>query len=125
VKKPKLNDFQISKHFNLKEFECPCCNAVMLRPDLVELLEKIRKEIGKPIIVNSGYRCPKHNEEVGGKPHSYHLLGLAADVRIKNFSPVELGRVAHEAGAPTVIVYRYRGFVHIDVREKGLGLVGG
>jgi len=125
VEEHRLNTVQISKHFNLKEFECPCCHRVKLSPDLVKLLEKIRKKIGKPIVISSGYRCPFHNEAVGGKPHSYHLLGMAADIVVPHFSPVELGRVAFEAGAPTVIVYPSRGFVHIDIREKGLGLVGG
>ena len=30
--------------------------------------------------VNSGFRCAKHNREVGGVPASQHLRGEAADV---------------------------------------------
>ncbi len=31
----RLNDFQLTENFNLKEFECPCCHTVLLHPLLV------------------------------------------------------------------------------------------
>ena len=34
------------------------------------LLDPIREMWGKPIQVNSGYRCPALNKAVGGKPTS-------------------------------------------------------
>jgi uncharacterized protein YcbK (DUF882 family) len=46
---------------------------------LAEQLEYIRTDYG-PMHIASGFRCPKHNAAVGGKPNSYHLLGLAADI---------------------------------------------
>lgn len=45
-------------------------------------LERVRAVIGKPIIVNSGYRSPKVNSAVGGSKTSYHVKGLAADIRV-------------------------------------------
>lgn len=44
------------------------------------ILDPLRKEYGKPIIVNSGYRCPALNKAVGGSKTSHHMLGLAADI---------------------------------------------
>ena len=44
-------------------------------------MEDIRIRYGKPIIINSGYRCEKLNKIVGGKPNSQHLKGEAADLR--------------------------------------------
>lgn len=49
--------------------------------ELSELLEKIRTNYGKPIIVTSGYRCEKLNKAVGGAKGSQHRLGQAADIR--------------------------------------------
>lgn len=43
-------------------------------------LDPIRKAWGKPIGVNSGYRCLRLNEAVGGAPTSQHLKGEAADI---------------------------------------------
>ena len=51
---------------------------------LTELIEKLlnplREAWGGPIIVSSGYRCPKLNEKVGGAKNSAHLTGYAADL---------------------------------------------
>ena len=48
---------------------------------LVEtVLDPARERLGKPIYVNSGYRCPELNRKVGGVANSYHLQGRAADL---------------------------------------------
>lgn len=44
------------------------------------VLDPIRRMWGKPIIVNSGYRCPKLNAEIGGSATSQHMKGEAADI---------------------------------------------
>lgn len=44
------------------------------------ILDPLRKEYGKPIKVNSGYRCDALNKAVGGSKTSYHRFGLAADI---------------------------------------------
>jgi hypothetical protein len=44
------------------------------------VLDPIRRMWGKPIIVNSGYRCPKLNAAVGGSATSQHMKGEAADI---------------------------------------------
>ena len=48
---------------------------------LMGRLDEIRDGYGKPIYINSAYRCPKLNEAVGGVSSSYHQMGLAADLR--------------------------------------------
>lgn len=52
------------------------------------LLQPIRDKIGKPITVNSCYRCTTLNATVGGKPTSQHLAnnGAAADIEIMGMS---------------------------------------
>lgn len=50
---------------------------------LIELLlDPIRTKWGKPIKVNSGYRCSKLNRIVGGVSTSQHVLGEAADITV-------------------------------------------
>lgn len=46
------------------------------------VLDPLREAYGKPIYVNSGFRCPKLNKEVGGKWNSEHLDGRAADIDV-------------------------------------------
>ena len=44
------------------------------------ILDPLREAYGKPITVNSGYRCNALNKAVGGSKTSHHLTGLAADI---------------------------------------------
>ncbi|MGV4459866.1 D-Ala-D-Ala carboxypeptidase family metallohydrolase, partial [Ornithobacterium rhinotracheale] len=49
--------------------------------EIASNLQELRNYIGKPIIVNSGYRIVAHNRKIGGKVNSQHLQGMAADIR--------------------------------------------
>ena len=42
------------------------------------VLDEIRTELGKPIYINSGYRCAKLNKMVGGSKTSDHTFEGAA-----------------------------------------------
>lgn len=44
------------------------------------ILDPLREKYGKPIKINSGFRCPELNKVVGGSKTSQHLNGLAADI---------------------------------------------
>ena len=48
---------------------------------LAAFLQTIRNELHLPIIVNSAYRSPEVNAKVGGVSSSYHVKGLAADIK--------------------------------------------
>ena len=56
-------------------------NLMML---CVLILEPLRSALGKPIKINSGFRCKQLNSAVGGVPDSHHLQGLAADIDFKD-----------------------------------------
>ena len=45
-----------------------------------DCLDPLREAYGKPISVNSGYRCPELNRAVGGSAKSSHMDGRAADI---------------------------------------------
>jgi len=123
-----INHIKISKDFWLDEYQCKgkdCCNnLVKIESELVILVQKLRKEINKPLTVTSGYRCPVHNKDVGGETHSYHLAGMAADVTVSRFDVRELARLAFSVGFGTVIAYPRGVFVPVSVWGMGLGLVG-
>lgn len=50
-----------------------------------EVLDPARRKLGKPIVVNSGFRCPIHNTAVGGVYNSQHVSGQAADIKPAGF----------------------------------------
>ena len=112
----QINDIIIAPHFNLSEFACPCCHRVMLHPFLLEKLEKIRKIIERPIHITSGYRCFAYNRKVGGVANSYHLIGLAADIKVKDINLIELLSYAEEIDFTGIGFYEKKNFLHLDVR---------
>ena len=46
------------------------------------ILEKVRAQYGRPVRVNSGYRCPALNARIGGSTTSQHMKGEAMDFEI-------------------------------------------
>ena len=48
---------------------------------VANVLDPLREAYGKPIVVSSGYRCPKLNKAVGGVKNSQHTEGRAADIQ--------------------------------------------
>jgi len=78
-------NIRLTDHFTLDEFRCPCCGDVIeaAARALAERLQPVRDNYG-PIHIHSGYRCPRHNQVIGGRPFSQHLVGLAADIACDN-----------------------------------------
>ena len=110
-----MNNIQVSENFNLSEFECSCCQQVKLCSDLLNRLQKIRTETGRPVAINSGYRCPSHNSAVGGASQSQHMQGKAADFRIPGLSIQEQRQLAEKYFANDGIGYGDT-FTHVDTR---------
>ena len=48
---------------------------------LADFLQTIRNELHLPIIITSGYRSKEVNEAVGCASSSYHVNGLAVDIK--------------------------------------------
>jgi len=102
------------KHFKLDEFACPCCGKNEMSESFLILLDRYRDMCGFPFKITSGYRCEKHNKEVGGKPDSAHTKGLAVDIAVgsgnERFDIVEVGL--------SLNINRFgiaKNFIHIDV----------
>lgn len=113
----------VVKNFSTEELKCKCgCGKLKLDPRLLIALQQLRDRIGAPIFVNSGYRCPEHNEAVGGKPGSQHVKGRAADITCPSISISDLANEAEKVGyfaAGGIGRYFDKRFVHVDVRYDG------
>ena len=88
-------DIQLTTHFTLSEFtrsstaqekgidNTPSLEAVSnLQYLCQQVLEPLRVWLGKPVVINSGFRCQQLNQLVGGVSNSQHLTGEAADIRL-------------------------------------------
>ena len=111
-----INNLRVAKHFKLSEFACPCCNRVMLHPKLLVKLIELRKILERPVYITSGYRCSSYNSKVGGIRNSYHCIGLAADIKVKDINLIELLEVCENIDFNGIGFYEKKNFLHLDVR---------
>lgn len=113
-------------HFSQAEFDCTDGTKV---PDflkgnvqkVMEQLEVLRVEVGKPITVNSGYRSKKYNDSLrGSAPSSQHLLGKAADIVISGMTPTQVAKTIERLIAAGKMkqggIGIYPSFTHYDIR---------
>ncbi|MEG3619591.1 D-Ala-D-Ala carboxypeptidase family metallohydrolase [Magnetovibrio sp. PR-2] len=82
-----------------------------------EKLQLLRDRIGKPLRINSSYRCAVHNKNVGGVDGSKHLEGIAFDISLRtgDFTLEEIRELAFREGW-TGFGY-YDTFIHLDDRD--------
>lgn len=113
---------KLSANFNSTEFDCQgkgCCSETLIDDELVTMLQKIRDHFGKPISVcpaHSGYRCAKHNKEVGGASQSYHTKGMAADISVQGIKHEEVAKYAESIGVKGIGLYDWG--CHLDTRTS-------
>ncbi len=111
-------EMTLSTHFKKSELACHHCKECKVNIELIIALEKLRQKVNRPIIITSGYRCPLHNQSVGGARNSQHKFGNAVDIKIKGYSPAQVARLAKQCGFTWTKVYS--GWTHIDVRRTQL-----
>lgn len=111
----------LSPHFTLSEF-LHNKNPEGVTPTILDnlralalKLEVIRDALGgKPIKINSGFRTPEHNAEVGGVGNSQHLRGCAADIEVVGMTPHEVqAALKYWAGG----LGSYSTWTHVDIFE--------
>ena len=83
--------------------------------DVMRGLECMSKCLKATIWLSSGHRDLQSNRDAGGEPDSYHLEGLAADVRTPP-SKSKLRKAAAECGF-FVLPKDYKVHIHIDLRD--------
>ena len=109
-------------NFTRDEFACKCgCGFDEIDPLLVSTLQRLRDEVQRPVVVNSGCRCRSHNAAVKGAPQSQHMRGKAADIRIDGMTSQQivdiLRRLYLDGEIYVGYVYAINGnSIHVDVR---------
>lgn len=110
---------ELGKYFKVKEFACHDLSPVVFIDDyLWSVLNILRSKIGKPVIITSGYRTPAWNEKAGGAKYSYHMRGMAADIRVNKMKPKEVANILNEIVPDECGIIVYNNWVHFDVRAN-------
>lgn len=119
----------LSPHFTLEELTITEHREFDNTPDeaelanlkrLAEFLEKVKDVLGgKPIMINSAFRCKQVNDAVGSKDTSQHRIGCAADLRVPGMTPDEVVKAIIASGIGyDQVIREFDRWTHISIPNK-------
>jgi uncharacterized protein YcbK (DUF882 family) len=84
---------------------------------LADFLEQVKAVLGgKPIMVNSAFRCKQVNDAVGSKDTSQHRIGCAADIRVPGMTPDQVVKAIIAAGIGyDQVIREFDRWTHISI----------
>jgi len=117
---------KLTEHFTLEELTITDHREFDNTPNDAEkanlerlalFLEQVKEVLGgKPIMVNSAFRCKQVNDAVGSKDSSQHRIGCAADIRIPNMTPDEVVKAVIASGIGyDQVIREFDRWTHISV----------
>ncbi len=109
------------RYFNTVDFECPDCKRAKMDDDFLFMLDFLRFQVGKPMWINSGYRCDKHEAAVGGSGAN-HPEGKAVDIRSSRVGLYRIVKYSPAVGF-TGMGMKLQGplksrYIHLDTTHK-------
>ena len=116
----------LTEHFTLEELthtdhrefdNTPNASELANLTRLAAFLETVKTALGgKPVMINSAFRCKQVNDAVGSKDSSQHRIGCAADIRVPGMTPDEVVRALIAADLPfDQIIREFDRWTHISV----------
>lgn len=123
---------KLGKHFDLIEF-CTSQTAAregidMTPPDrvianltaLVEnILDPLREQLGRPIVVTSGYRPSALNVAIGGASRSQHVAGQAADIIVPGLTVRDVCNEVAGLGLPfDQLIFEFGSWCHVSYSAR-------
>ena len=104
----------LTEHFDSKEFACQCgCGSGNIMQNLVLKLEEVRVAIDRPMKINSGIRCLRHNKSIGSSDTSSHIKGIAADIGCTQMS--DRLQLMSEFVKHFQRIGIHKEFIHVDI----------
>jgi zinc D-Ala-D-Ala carboxypeptidase len=107
-------------NFDKTEFDCKHTGLNEMKPEFMEVLQRIRTEYNKPMKITSGYRHPTHPVEAR-KLHSKgeHTQGMCADILCtENRRRMELVKLALKHGITRIGIAET--FLHLGLGGNNL-----
>lgn len=122
---PKSSQEHVSTHFYAHNFDCPCgdCSFTFIDTYLIDLLEKLRAELGCPVFIThgGGYRCDRYQAHLGelgyetAPGRSTHQDGKASDLKTDTHTGDQLELAARKIGFRAVGTAKT--WIHVDTRD--------
>jgi hypothetical protein len=116
----------LSPHFTLDELthtdhrqfdNTPNASEMANLVRLAAFLEDVKTVLGgKPVMINSAFRCKQVNDAVGSRDTSQHRIGCAADIRVPGMTPDEVVKAIRAAGLGyDQVIREFDRWTHISI----------
>jgi zinc D-Ala-D-Ala carboxypeptidase len=121
---------QLTPHFSLTELtitnqkidNTPSKEVIEVLRTTAFYMEKVREILGNvAITINSGYRSPDVNRQVGGTSNSSHTYGYAVDFTAYGHTPLTISNILSKSNLKFDQLIYEKTWVHIsfDPRMRG------
>ena len=115
---------KLSPYFWTNEFDCHCgtCPTQKVAPELITKLDGVRRDLGQPLFINSGFRCAAYQRRLATEGHqtakvvSQHELGRAADIACRALGGHQLAE--RYASKYFQSIGMAVGWCHVDLRPE-------
>ena len=116
-----LEELTITDHREFNNEPNPNETANLVR--LASLLEQVKVAIGgKPVMVNSAFRCKQVNDAVGSKDTSQHRVGCAADIRVPGMTPDQVVKAIMADNLPfDQLIREFDRWTHVSIPNDPKG----
>ena len=102
-------------NFNPEEFQCKSSGELKISEALLDFLQAYRNALGKGVSINSGYRCPEHNNSVSSTGlDGPHTTGWAIDISTNSQTQYQLLKFAMSYNPQPLGIGIAKTFTHID-----------
>jgi zinc D-Ala-D-Ala carboxypeptidase len=105
-------------HTDHREFDnMPDADELANLYRLADFLEQVKVVLGgKPIMINSAFRCAEVNKAVNSSDKSQHRRGCAADIRVPGMTPDEVVTAIIESGLPfDQVIREFDRWTHVSI----------
>ena len=104
-------------YFPSSELVCKCgCGLNNFSVDLRDIINLIRKKLGRALVVKSACRCFTHNLAEGGTTTSDHLTGEGVDLKaIQSHTRFIILDIAFKLGIRRIGLAK--NFIHLGINE--------
>jgi len=87
---------------------------------LANFLEQVKEVLGgKPIMINSAFRCAEVNKAVGSSDKSQHRRGCAADIRVPGMTPDEVVSAIIASNLPyDQVIREFDRWTHVSIPNE-------
>lgn len=121
---------QLTPHFSLAELtvtnqkidNTPSKEVIEVLRTTAFYMEKVRELLGNvAVTINSGYRSPDVNRQVGGTSNSSHTYGYAVDFTAYGHTPLTISNILSKSNLKFDQLIYEKTWVHIsfDPRMRG------